>query len=93
MGIRYPNNGMHHYPTFAPAPPVHHHQIIQPPQHTPMNGYNVPTFHPHPAASYASTSTFITHHQQTATQPISPTIPPPLSENEFYIKQRYFQRM
>ncbi|CAF0839694.1 unnamed protein product [Rotaria sordida] len=93
LGVRYPAGGIHHFPQYAPAPPIHHHppppppQIVAPP-HIPTNGYNMPGFHPHPTAPYTSTSTFIAHHQ-TATQPISTA----LSENEFYIKQRYFQRI
>ncbi|CAF3558256.1 unnamed protein product [Rotaria socialis] len=95
MGVRYPPAGMHHYPAYAPAPPIHHHHhpppppppIVAPP-HISTNGYNLPAFHPHTAAPYTSTSTFIAHHQ-TATQPISTA----LSENEFYMKQRYFQRI
>ncbi len=77
MGVRYPPAGIHHYPQYAPAPP----------HHIPTNGYNIPNYSPHPAAPFTSTSTFITH--RTATQPISTA----LSEDEFYIKQRYFQRM
>ncbi len=97
MGVRYPPGGMHHYPPYAPAPPVHHHhplppppppRPIVPPPHIPTNGYNMPGFHPHSNAPFTSTSTFIAHHQ-TATQPISTA----LSEDEFYIKQRYFQRL
>jgi hypothetical protein len=88
---------MHHYPQFAPGPPVHHHPPIAPPPplppaHIPMNGYNAPPFHPHPNAPFTSTSTFIAHHQ-TATQPISTALTTALSEDEFYLKQRYFQRM
>ncbi|CAF0836459.1 unnamed protein product [Rotaria sp. Silwood1] len=94
VAVRYPAGGMHHYPPYAPAPPIHHHPLPPPPPpivappHIPTNGYNMPGFHPHSAAPYTSTSTFIAHHQ-TATQPISTA----LSENEFYIKQRYFQRI
>ncbi|UJR16456.1 hypothetical protein I4U23_003358 [Adineta vaga] len=94
MGVRYPPAGIHHYPQYAPAPPVHHHHPIPPPRpivpppHIQANGYTMPGFHPHPTAPFTSTSTFIQHHQ-TATQPISTA----LSENEFYTKQRYFQRM
>ncbi|CAF0940507.1 unnamed protein product [Adineta steineri] len=92
MGVRYPPAGIHHYPQYAPPPPVHHHPIppprpIIPPPHIPTNGYNMPGFHPHTNVPFTSTSTFITHHQ-TATQPISTA----LSEDEFYTKQRYFQR-
>lgn len=95
MGVRYPPANIHPYPPFAgPAPPIHPHpphppppSIVAPP-HIPTNGYNMPPFHPHATVPYTSTSTFIAHHQ-TATQPISTA----LSENEFYIKQRYFQRM
>ncbi|CAF4377544.1 unnamed protein product [Rotaria sp. Silwood2] len=45
-------------------------------------------FHLHITAPFTSTSTFIAYHQ-TATQSIS-TSP---SKNEFYIKQRYFERI
>ncbi|CAF2636429.1 unnamed protein product [Rotaria sp. Silwood2] len=93
LGVRYPAGGIHHYPPYAAAPPIHHHPPPPPPPivaspHIPTNGYNMPGFHPHANAPYTSTSTFIAHHQ-TATQPISAA----LSENEFYIKQRYFQRI
>jgi hypothetical protein len=97
----------HHHPAAPPPPPpphptahhphAHHHPIIGPPHvpTNPVNGYNVSPFLPHaantPFAS-TSTSTFITHHQ-TATQPISTALTTALSEDEFYIKQRYFQRM
>ena len=90
MGVRYPPAGMHHYPPYVPAPPVHHPppppQIIPNP-HIPTNGYNIPTYPPHPTAPFTSTSTFITH--RTATQPMSTA----LSENEFYTKQRLIQRL
>jgi hypothetical protein len=93
MGVRYPPASLHHYPTYPPAPPVHHpgvlpHHPILPNPHIPQNGYPMPGFHPHTNAPFTSTSTFITHHQ-TATQPIPST----LSEDEFYTKQRYFQRL
>ncbi len=94
MGVRYPPGGLHHYPTYPPAPPILHHPPPPPPHqilpnpHIPTNGYNMPGFHPHTNVPFTSTSTFITHHQ-TASQPISTT----LSEDEFYTKQRYFQRM
>ena len=95
MTVRYPPAGIHHYPPYAPPPPVHHHHhppppappIVAPP-HIPANGFNIGSFHPHSNAPYTSTSTFIAHHQ-TAAQSISTA----LSEDEFYIKQRYFQRM
>ncbi|CAF0865668.1 unnamed protein product [Adineta ricciae] len=95
MGVRYPPAGIHPYQPYPPVQPVHHHhhpipppRPIVPSPHIPTNGYTMPGFHPHPTAPFTSTSTFIAHHQ-TATQPISTT----LSENEFYTKQRYFQRM
>jgi hypothetical protein len=90
MNVRYPPAGIHHYPSYAPAPQVHHQPPpppIVPTQHIPTNGYNMPNFPPHPTAPFTSTSTFITH--RTATQPISTA----LSENEFYTKQRYFQKL
>jgi hypothetical protein len=94
MGIRYPPSGMHPYPHYPPAPPVHHHHPVPPPHHMlpnphiPTNGYNMPGFPSHPNAPFTSTSTFIAHHQ-TATQPISNA----LSEDEFYTKQRFLQRL
>ena len=94
MGIRYPPGGMHPYPHYPQGPPVHHHHPVPPPHqmlpnpHIPTNGYNMPGFPPHPNAPFTSTSTFIAHHQ-TATQPISNA----LSEDEFYTKQRFLQRL
>ncbi len=74
---------MHHYPKYHP-PPTSHPILTNP--HISTNGYNMPGFHLHTNSSF--TSTFTAHHH-TATQPISTT----RSEDEFYIKQRYFQRM
>ena len=96
MGVRYPPAGIHPYQPYPPVQPVHHHhhhpipppRPIVPSPHIPTNGYTMPGFHPHPTAPFTSTSTFIAHHQ-TAPQPMSTA----LSENEFYTKQRYFQRM
>ena len=86
-----------HHPAAPPVHPHHPHHAMLAPQHVPnnpINGYNVPQFLPAHNAPYAatSTSTFIAHHQ-TATQPIPAAIPAALSEDEFYTKQRYFQRL
>ncbi len=93
MGVRYSPGGMHHYQTYPPVLPVYHHpppppHAIIPAPHISANEYNILGFPPHANAPFTSTSTFISHHQ-TATQPISTAF----FEDEFYIKQRYFQRM
>ncbi len=80
--MRYPTGDINHYPTY-PSP----HQIFPNP-YIPTNGYNLRGFHPHTNAPFISTSTYITHYQ-TAMQRMST----PLSKDESYIKQCYFQQM
>jgi len=81
-------------------PPAHHHPIVPPRvPSNPLNRFhvahfeaaNVPSLH-HPGAA-TSTSTLIAyhHHHQTAAQSIPTSLA--LSKDEFYMKQRYFQRM
>jgi hypothetical protein len=93
----------HHYPGHPSFPPTHHHPI-GPPHVQPnrLNGFhvahyetaNVSSLH-HPGAGFAatSTSTLIAHHHQTAAQPIPSSLTAALSKDEFYMKQRYLQRM
>jgi hypothetical protein len=77
MKVRYLASGMYHY---SPL-----HQLL-PNSHLLGNGFNVLAFHIHTNLRF--TSTFLTYHQ-TATQSILST----LSKDQFYTKQRYFQRM
>lgn len=99
----YPN-----HPPYLP-PHHHHHphphpHPIAPPHLQPnrLNGFhvahyetaNVSSLH-HPSTTYAaaSTSSLIAHHNQTTTQSIPSSSAPALSKDEFYLKQRYLQRM
>ncbi|CAF1020088.1 unnamed protein product [Rotaria sordida] len=102
-GIRhYPS-----HPSFPAGLPAHHYPLV--PSHVqpnPINGFHVAHFeaanvsslhHPNTpfAATSTSTSTLIAHnhHHQTAAQPISTPLASALSKDEFYMKQRYLQRI
>jgi hypothetical protein len=99
-----PSGGIRHYPGHPSYPPTHH-QPIAPPHVQPnrLNGFhvahfeaaNVPSLH-HPGTAFAatSTSTLIAHHHHQATAQSTPSsLTPALSKDEFYMKQRYLQRM
>jgi hypothetical protein len=101
-----PGGGIHHYPGHPSYPPAHHHHHhpIVPPhvQPNPLNGFHVAHFeaanisslhHPNTTFAATSTSTLIAHHHQTATQSIPTSMTSALSKNEFYMKQRYLQRV
>ena len=71
MEVRYPVDGLHHYPQYPPTALVHHHyppprpRSILPHQHISTNGYNILGFHPHPNQPFKSASTFIAHQTGT----------------------------
>ncbi|CAF4633613.1 unnamed protein product [Rotaria sp. Silwood1] len=101
-----PIGSIHHYPghpSFSAGLPAHHHPLAPPHvQPNPINGFHVSHFEAanvsslhHPSTTFASTSTstLIAHHHQTATQPIPTPLTSTLSKDEFYMKQRYLQRI
>ncbi len=104
IGVPYiPSGDLHHYPVHPSFPAIQHHPIgprhIQPNR---LNGFHVAHFEAanvsslhHPGAAFAatSTSTLIAHHHQTAAPSIQSSLTTALSKDEFYMKQRYLQRM